>query len=122
MAGKTLCYIEVHLFLNENEKEKITNNKRASTKCTYQILDNDKCILFSPFLFQQSIQDWKSDDNDDNSVRYYDVNSLKKNFLFLKKEIYNLESNHSDICFKIEKLIEYIETNIELYAGIRLIY
>ena len=35
MGGETLCYIEVHLFLNENEKEKRKNNKRASTKCDY---------------------------------------------------------------------------------------
>ena len=118
MSEYSTCYIEVHLFYDKKEKEK-KEKEKIYTLIGYEIEDNDKNILISPFLFKESIQDWSSDNN---YVRCYELNTIKKNYNLLKKDIKDLEKNHSDICFKIDNIIKYIKNNLDLYAGTRIIY
>ena len=115
MGESSVCYIEIRLFLNKKEKEK----EKINTVIGYEIEDNDKNILFSPFLFKESIQDWCSDKD---YVRYYELETIKQRYILMKKEVKGIEEKHSDICFKIENLIKYIENNLDLYAGIRIIF
>ncbi len=99
----------VHIEVYLKEFEKIV--------LKYEIEDNDKNVLFSPYLFKESLKDFATEDED--LLRVYDTRSLKQRTEFLKHEIPNVSEGR---LYKINSLINFIEHNLDSYMGIKVIF
>ena len=86
-------------------------------KLKYEIEDNDKNVLFSTYLFKESLKDFAVDNYD--LLREYSIESLKKRVLLLQHEVPNVPEG---ILYKVNSLINFIERNLENYVGIKVVF
>ena len=99
--------VHIEIYLKKSEKAVLT----------YEVEDNDKNVLFSTYLFKESLKDFALDNHD--LLRQYSIESLKERTKLLQHEIPNISES---VLYKINSLIKYIEQNSQDYMGIKVIF
>ena len=99
--------VHIEVYLKESEKIKLK----------YEIEDNDKNVLFSTYLFKESLKDFAVDNYD--LLQEYSIESLKERTRLLQHEVPNVPEG---VLYKINSLISFVERNLENYAGIKVIF
>lgn len=86
----------------------------------YEVKDDAANFVFSTDLFKECFIDFENCEGD--NVRKIEVNHLKERYKLFKHKIPNTDKDYKTACFKIKKLIKYIEKNYDNYIGIQLYY
>jgi hypothetical protein len=99
--------VHIEIYLKKSEKAVLK----------YEVEDNDKNVLFSPYLFRESLKDFAL--NNFDLLRHYSIKSLKERTQLMQREIPNISES---ILYKINSLIKFIEQNSQNYEGIKVIF
>jgi hypothetical protein len=100
--GDNLVYIEIYV-----------RDNLGGVKVGYECVDNDKSILFSPYMFSECLREWAHDTKNIIPLPIEELNHRLS--VFQTKAVVP-----SDIVAKIKNLIKFVENNKDIYASITL--
>ncbi|CAB4044264.1 Hypothetical predicted protein [Paramuricea clavata] len=104
--AEELVHIEIYIKDDTNKTGK---------KIAYECVDNDKNILFSPYIFPDCIGEWAADSD---VITECSVNTLRHRLNVFQTAV----AVPPDVTSKIENIIKFIKKPKDIYVGIRAIY
>ena len=109
MADETTIHIAIYILNSES------NDPREKFKIGYEVEDNDPNLLITPDLFRECLESFAKDQD-----VIYPIPPDELRHWLAAFEMKAVVPSH--IRAKIERIIGYIERNLEIYGGVAVVY
>jgi hypothetical protein len=106
---------QLPIHISKYVKNDEATGEHDQLKIAYEIEDNDECLIFTPVMFREALNSFAKDHD-----VIYDVTLDQLRHRFEAFQMSSVVPPH--IHSKIERLINYVEKHLDIYAGIGVVY